>query len=162
MYDNFTADLVCFIGYVTGYKSHLANIKLIPIMYFHEFEYLLSFIQCLLNTKISLKLHSFVLVIKSISSLPKTKGTFAWFRSYYLLPSFPPEQTCLLVEQSTIRIKYQWGISGELLLGSFIFQSDHPCSFYVNWLCSNCSSLFPNLFCVLNRTGNNILSSLLH
>ena len=91
---------------------------------------------------------------------PQSKQTFAWFKSYYLLPSFLLEQTCLLVEQSTI--KFQWGIFCANLLRSFLFESDHPCSFHVDWLCSSCSRFCPNLFCVLNRTGNTRLSSLLH
>ena len=132
------------------YKSRLANLKLLPLMYFYELQDILFFVKCLQDPEDNLNIHSFVSFSKSSRSSRTNKlshklcHTTAYRHFYFnrlvrLWNSLPAGTIDLSLSYISIKKSLK-----QFFWDHFVhnFNSENPCSFHVLCPCSNCSNHF--------------------
>ena len=132
------------------YKSRLANLKLLPLMYFYELQDILFFVKCLQDPEDNLNISSFVSFSNSSRSSRTNKLSYKLchttaYRHFYfnrlvrLWNTLPAGIIDLSLSYTSVKQslkKFFWNHFEQN------FNSENPCSFHVVCPCSHCSHHF--------------------
>ena len=132
------------------YKSRLANLKLLPLMYFYEMQDILFFVKSLQDPDDNLNVHSFVSFSRSSRSSRTNKLSHKLchttsYRHFYfnrlvrLWNTIPAGTIDLSLSYTSIKKSLKHFFWDHFVRN---FNSEYPCSFHVMCPCSNCSHLF--------------------
>ena len=132
------------------YKSWLANLKLLPLMYFYELQDLLFFVKSLQDPEDNLNILSFVTFSKSSRSSRTNKLSYKFYRTtayrhfYFnrlvrLWNALPAGTVDISLSYTSIKKSLKIFFWNQFVHS---FNSENPCSFHVVCPCSNCSHLF--------------------